>query len=237
MDKAPHVLCNYPGGCSSRPRSCRRRSAVLYQPATRPVLATVLWGWPRLSSRVFHCERAIQWIGAWWTASSQLNPESVTKHLNSFSARRVFPPPCHFCSKPRRQSRRCECSCNTLKTDVQKTKAQPAQRTQLVAERKAPPPPRPVQPTPPAAEAKAPTVAEPVATPAPRTKPSEPPAPAAAPSPAAPSRQVEKRISTMNEAQIMDKLRSVVSADDPSTMYAKIKKVGQGYVKADDFVR
>lgn len=32
----------------------------------------------------------------------------------------------------------------------------------------------------------------------------------------------------MNEAQIMDKLRSVVSADDPSTMYSKIKKVGQG---------
>lgn len=37
----------------------------------------------------------------------------------------------------------------------------------------------------------------------------------------------------MNEAQIMDKLRSVVSADDPSTMYAKIKKVGQGYVNSN----
>ncbi|KAL4249761.1 protein kinase superfamily protein [Abortiporus biennis] len=38
----------------------------------------------------------------------------------------------------------------------------------------------------------------------------------------------EKRISTMNEAQIMEKLRSVVSSDDPKTMYSKIRKVGQG---------
>ena len=42
---------------------------------------------------------------------------------------------------------------------------------------------------------------------------------------------VEKRISTMSEAQIMDKLRSVVSSDDPKTLYSTIKKVGQGYVK------
>lgn len=41
-------------------------------------------------------------------------------------------------------------------------------------------------------------------------------------------KQVEKRISTMNEAQIMEKLRSVVSADDPKSMYSKIRKVGQG---------
>lgn len=39
---------------------------------------------------------------------------------------------------------------------------------------------------------------------------------------------VEKRISTMSEAQIMDKLRSVVSADDPKALYSTIKKVGQG---------
>ncbi|KAF9584425.1 Protein kinase [Lunasporangiospora selenospora] len=39
---------------------------------------------------------------------------------------------------------------------------------------------------------------------------------------------VERRISTMTEAQIMEKLRSVVSAGDPSTLYSKIKKVGQG---------
>jgi protein-serine/threonine kinase len=32
----------------------------------------------------------------------------------------------------------------------------------------------------------------------------------------------------MNEAQIMEKLRSVVSDVDPSTLYSKIKKVGQG---------
>jgi len=38
----------------------------------------------------------------------------------------------------------------------------------------------------------------------------------------------EKRISTMSEPQIMEKLRSVVSPKDPSTIYAKIRKVGQG---------
>lgn len=38
----------------------------------------------------------------------------------------------------------------------------------------------------------------------------------------------EKRISAMTEAQIMEKLRSVVSDDDPKTLYSKIKKVGQG---------
>lgn len=43
-----------------------------------------------------------------------------------------------------------------------------------------------------------------------------------------PPKQKEKRISTMTEAQIMEKLRSVVSEDDPKTLYSKIKKVGQG---------
>lgn len=38
----------------------------------------------------------------------------------------------------------------------------------------------------------------------------------------------EKRISTMNEVQIMEKLRSVVSPDDPKQLYSKIRKVGQG---------
>ncbi|KAI0799773.1 p21 activated kinase [Irpex lacteus] len=38
----------------------------------------------------------------------------------------------------------------------------------------------------------------------------------------------EKRISTMTEGQIMDKLRSVVSQDDPKQLYSKIRKVGQG---------
>ncbi|KAF9814629.1 hypothetical protein IEO21_04992 [Rhodonia placenta] len=41
-------------------------------------------------------------------------------------------------------------------------------------------------------------------------------------------KEKEKRISTMNEAQIMEKLRSVVSKDDPKTLYSKIRKVGQG---------
>ncbi|EJD43546.1 Pkinase-domain-containing protein [Auricularia subglabra TFB-10046 SS5] len=43
-----------------------------------------------------------------------------------------------------------------------------------------------------------------------------------------PTPKVEKRISTLTEAQIMDKLRSVVSSDDPKTLYSTIKKVGQG---------
>lgn len=38
----------------------------------------------------------------------------------------------------------------------------------------------------------------------------------------------DKRISAMTEAQIMDKLRSVVSGGDPNMLYQKIKKVGQG---------
>lgn len=38
----------------------------------------------------------------------------------------------------------------------------------------------------------------------------------------------EKRISTMTEAQIMQKLRSAVSSEDPLTLYQKLKKVGQG---------
>ncbi|KAL1408404.1 hypothetical protein Q8F55_005216 [Vanrija albida] len=100
----------------------------------------------------------------------------------------------------------------------------------LTAERKAPAPPRPPVAAAKPVEAK-PASSQPKAEPSPvPTRPVKgpEPAPAASPSAPAPSRQVERRISTMNEAQIMDKLRSVVSADDPSTMYSKIKKVGQG---------
>jgi len=43
-------------------------------------------------------------------------------------------------------------------------------------------------------------------------------------------KEKEKRISTMTEAQIMEKLRSVVSQDDPKLLYSKIRKVGQGCV-------
>ena len=42
-------------------------------------------------------------------------------------------------------------------------------------------------------------------------------------------KEKEKRISTMTEVQIMEKLRSVVSQDDPKLLYSKIRKVGQGY--------
>lgn len=38
----------------------------------------------------------------------------------------------------------------------------------------------------------------------------------------------EKKGSGMSEAQIMEKMRSVVSNGDPTTMYQKLKKIGQG---------
>ncbi|KAF9447646.1 Pkinase-domain-containing protein [Macrolepiota fuliginosa MF-IS2] len=41
-------------------------------------------------------------------------------------------------------------------------------------------------------------------------------------------KEKEKRISAMTEVQIMEKLRSVVSEQDPKLLYSKIKKVGQG---------
>ena len=34
----------------------------------------------------------------------------------------------------------------------------------------------------------------------------------------------------MSEGQIMEKLRSVVSSEDPKVLYSKIKKIGQGCV-------
>ncbi|CAO3641734.1 unnamed protein product [Mucor fragilis] len=44
----------------------------------------------------------------------------------------------------------------------------------------------------------------------------------------APKKKVEQRISTMTEAQVMEQLRSVVTAGDPNDLYKKIKRVGQG---------
>lgn len=38
----------------------------------------------------------------------------------------------------------------------------------------------------------------------------------------------DRRISSMSEAQIMNKLRTVCSSNDPNAIYSKIKKVGQG---------
>ena len=42
-------------------------------------------------------------------------------------------------------------------------------------------------------------------------------------------KEIEKRISTMTESQVMDKMRSVVDSADPKLLYSKIKKIGQGY--------
>lgn len=64
-----------------------------------------------------------------------------------------------------------------------------------------------------------------------KTTQGPPPAPssgAATSNDVKPPKTSEKRISTMSEPQIMEKLRSAVSSADPSTLYAKIKKVGQG---------
>ncbi|KAL8946061.1 MAG: hypothetical protein Q9222_007492, partial [Ikaeria aurantiellina] len=46
--------------------------------------------------------------------------------------------------------------------------------------------------------------------------------------PAGPRREKEARMSTMSEAQVMEKLKQVVSKDDPQISYAKQKKIGQG---------
>ncbi|KAI8819942.1 kinase-like domain-containing protein [Fimicolochytrium jonesii] len=51
---------------------------------------------------------------------------------------------------------------------------------------------------------------------------------AAAAAPPSSGRKKSTRMSAMSEAQIMEKLRSVVSKGDPVTMYTKLKKVGQG---------
>ncbi|ORE05940.1 Pkinase-domain-containing protein [Rhizopus microsporus var. microsporus] len=44
----------------------------------------------------------------------------------------------------------------------------------------------------------------------------------------APKKKVEQRISTMNEAQVMEYLKNVVTAGDPNESYKKLKRVGQG---------
>ncbi|KNC96959.1 STE/STE20/PAKA protein kinase [Spizellomyces punctatus DAOM BR117] len=67
----------------------------------------------------------------------------------------------------------------------------------------------------------------------PQDVPARPPAPVKEPSAptAAPTKSPkgrDTRLSTMSEAQIMEKLRAVVSKGDPTILYAKVKKVGQG---------
>ncbi|KAH8554002.1 kinase-like domain-containing protein [Umbelopsis sp. PMI_123] len=46
--------------------------------------------------------------------------------------------------------------------------------------------------------------------------------------PAAIFRRHEKRISKMSESEILEKLRSIVSKEDPNTIYKRSKRVGQG---------
>lgn len=48
--------------------------------------------------------------------------------------------------------------------------------------------------------------------------------------PAPPKKKAGKstRLSTLTDAQIMEKLRSVVSSGDPMALYSKVKKIGQG---------
>ena len=41
----------------------------------------------------------------------------------------------------------------------------------------------------------------------------------------------QDRLSKLTDAQIMEKLRSIVSSGDPTKIYYKMKKVGQGYEK------
>ncbi|WFD26593.1 non-specific serine/threonine protein kinase [Malassezia nana] len=98
------------------------------------------------------------------------------------------------------------------------------------------PKPAPMSPAP------APPVLAPAPTPAPTPAPAPAsvPAPAPAPAQAAPpapsghalvpqrTKESAKRASTMTEAQVMEKLRSVVSHDDPNLLYRKVKKIGQG---------
>ncbi|KAJ2856918.1 Protein kinase [Coemansia erecta] len=43
-----------------------------------------------------------------------------------------------------------------------------------------------------------------------------------------PKPKKEVRLSTMTESQIMSRLRSIVSRDDPKVLYSKVKKIGQG---------
>ncbi|KAJ2009861.1 Protein kinase [Coemansia thaxteri] len=43
-----------------------------------------------------------------------------------------------------------------------------------------------------------------------------------------PKPKVDKRLSSMTEAQIMTKMRTIVSREDPKILYSKVKKIGQG---------
>ncbi|KAH8915532.1 Pkinase-domain-containing protein [Atractiella rhizophila] len=65
----------------------------------------------------------------------------------------------------------------------------------------------------------------------PKTNAPSPAAPPVAPRPAQGGKKVpagDRRVSTLSEAQVMDKLRSICSTSDPNSLYQKSKKVGQG---------
>ncbi|BFZ53004.1 Protein kinase [Savitreella phatthalungensis] len=84
------------------------------------------------------------------------------------------------------------------------------------SEQKALPPAKIVSPTKIVADAK------------PRINAESAAAAAATPTVATVRRGEDKRISAMSEAQIMERLRQVVSSGDPNGLYQKLKKVGQG---------
>ncbi|KAJ1783563.1 Protein kinase, partial [Coemansia sp. RSA 2399] len=46
--------------------------------------------------------------------------------------------------------------------------------------------------------------------------------------PGPPKSKKDIRLSTLSESQIMSRLRSIVSRDDPKVLYSKVKKIGQG---------
>ena len=102
----------------------------------------------------------------------------------------------------------------------------PAEPRPLMAERKAPQPPRPSGPTTGQSNAQL-TGLNHAQTPQPAGRAVQQ-VDATPQAPIQSTQRPERRISTMNEAQILEKLRSVVSQDDPTQLYSKIKKVGQG---------
>lgn len=123
-------------------------------------------------------------------------------------------------------------------TGVEEARSKPEVRTQTPAQvpgKVAAPETKELKP-PPKASAPAPAVQAAPAAPAPATAPVAPAAPVPAPATGAPpsgpspqsNRDEQKRISAMNEAQIMQRLRKTVSTQNPTALYQKIKQVGQG---------
>ena len=107
------------------------------------------------------------------------------------------------------------------------TTAPPPQALPAVASPK-PQPPSPAPPLPPVLPEAAPAITSADAY---RTPQKSAPVSAAPKPPAAvPQRRLDasNRSNTMTDAQIMDKLRTVVSRHDPNMLYRKVKKIGQG---------